>query len=172
MVGSRHFCQKDGENETMKYLSIMLLLVLVTVTDAPVASAQTVEFRGTLVLTSANPACREFGWEKGNTFTARFTPGGVGSNSFTGLSYFLPFFGENYEYNGDYRDLVGIFEDVFGTGVGRGGFTFTAQLRIDQVQPGNIKPDTEYVRMGGKIKNFNDIPGCNVNFRSAFNLRI
>ena len=156
----------------MKYLTIILLFALATITDASVASAQTVEFRGTLVLTSTNSACRDLGWEKGDTATARFTPGGVGSNSATGLSYYFPFFGENYEYNGDYRDLIGIFEDVFGTGVGRVGFTFTAQLKIDQVQPGNIKPDTEYVRMSGKIKNFDDISGCNVNFRSTFNLRI
>ena len=156
----------------MKCLCIILLFALVTITGASVASAQTVEFRGTLVLTSANSACRELGWEKGDTATARFTPGGVGSNSFTGLSYFFPFFGENYEYNGGYTDLIGIFEDVFGTGVGRGGFTFTAQLKIDEVQPENIKPSTQYVRMSGRIKNFDDISGCNVNFRSAFNLRI
>ena len=155
----------------MKNLAIVLLSCLFTIVGVSTASAQTVEFRGTVIITSLNQACIDEGWVLGDIATSRFRPGGVGGNSDTRLSYFFTYFAENYFYDGAYQDLIGVFTDVSGTGVDSRGFHFDAQLRITTVQPGTINADTKYVRMFGRIKDFDGWPGCNINFRGAFNNR-
>ena len=138
------------------------------------ASAQNVEFRGTFVITKLNQPCSDVGWFLGDLATLRFRPGGVGSNTVTGFSYFFPFFAEGYRYGGPYTDLTqGDFVNVSGAGVGStGNFTFASSLRFTSLKPGNLTANTNFVRIAGQFRDFDGTPGCNISFRGSLNRRV
>jgi len=157
----------------MKKLASIFLFSIFLIANASVASAQDVRFRGTFVIAKLNQACKDVGWILGDLAPSQFVPGEVGDNTFTGLSYFFTFFAEGYRHVGPYTDLTeGDFVDVFGAGAGRSGFTFNATLKLNSVKPGNITPNTNFVRMVGQIENFDGVSGCNITFRGSYNRRL
>jgi hypothetical protein len=166
----KHYGKEEG---IMKKLASVFLFSIFLMANASVASAQDVNFRGTFVITKLNQACKDVGWVRGDLAPSQFVPGGVGDNAFTGLSYFFTFFAEGYHYSGPYIDLTqGDSVVVFGAGVGPSAFSFNAGLKLNSVKPGNITPNTSFLRIVGQIENFNGTSGCNITFRGSYNRRL
>jgi hypothetical protein len=153
-----------------------LFIVLVAANGAD-AFAERIEFRGTLIIAQANKACTDQGWPVGMTARGRFYPADAEGNDedelFTGLSWYYDYYAENYGFEGRYTDLrQGSFIDVFGVGVGRGAFSFDAKMLLTYLSPATIRSNTNFVRMVGKIRGFDGIPGCNIKFRGSFTKRL
>jgi hypothetical protein len=133
------------------------------------AMAAKVEFRGALCLTSVNPTCLAEGWNTGCYSGSGYSPRNLGDNGpQTRLSLFSMFFAENYTLESG--NLVGdTFRTVAGTGVGRGGFTFTSQMKITSQSPAASKltETTPSVTIIGSINDFDGTPGCNIEFTAA-----
>ena len=126
------------------------------------ATAAQIEFRGVLCLTDTNAVCIAEGWNTGCFSTMRYSPRNEGDNGpRTRLSFFNTFFGENY--TSESVDLIGTtFVPVDGTNIGRGGGTFTAQMKITtQIpSPAKLTEASSFVSIIGQIHDFDGIPGC------------
>ena len=157
----------------MKKLIALGLFALIMMTQSTTASAQRVEFRGVVFFTSVTQPCiDEGGYNVRDYMASRFTPGGVGDNTFTGFSYFFIHFAESYRTTDNYTQLTkGNFVEVAATGVGRGAFDFGARMRFTSVKPAAIKANTNTLRLVGEIQDLDGIAGCNAKFRAAYNRR-
>jgi hypothetical protein len=134
--------------------------------STPVYSAN-VEFRGYVCLLTVTPACTVEGWSAGNCGAFRYRPPNLGDNGpQTRFSYFDGLFAENYTLQTG--SLIGtVFRTVQGTGVGSGGWTFTATMRFTSQTPAALAATSPTVTLQGNIRTFDGIAGCDVSLRAS-----
>lgn len=131
------------------------------------ASAQTIEFRGALCLTSVTAACSTQGWNVGDCVLLRYSPPTIGTNGpGTEVSLLGQSFGDNYSLASG--SLVGsTMRPVAGTHVGRTGYTFSIATMRFLTQSPTPSAAAPFVSLTGNINSFNDIASCNVGFRGS-----
>lgn len=159
----------EQREAAMKRITIATLMFAAFLATATTASAAIVEFRGVFVITALTSACEVFGWSVGSLAKSPYTPPNVGDNGpSTRLSIFFTIYAENYRLPSG--ALTSTFQNVDAGGLGRGLFTFDnqAKMRLTLSKPSTVTATTQYIRMKGQIKNFNDIPNCKVTFRAAY----
>ena len=156
----------------MKKLAALLLFPIIVMANTSHASAQTVEYGGAFQIIKLSNPCLQF-FSLNDLTSGRFYPGGVGDNQFTGISYFFDNrFGEGYNYEGPYTDLMSDkFTNVSAGGVWVRNYSFDAKLRLINVQPKVIKAGTPFVRVLGAIRNFDGVSGCSITFRATYTKR-
>lgn len=144
----------------------MLTITAALALMATAASAQIIEFRGAVCLTSVTAACSADGWSVGDCLLMRYSPPNIGTNGAgTEFSVLGQSFGANYGLAAG--SLVGAtFVPVQGTHVGRTGYTFNSTMRITGQSPPPSNTSTGVSLVGG-ITGFDATLGCTVNFRGS-----
>jgi len=137
---------------------------------ATAAGAQTVEFRGGGYLSVPhNAACKAGGWPGREYYVnIRYRPAGLGSNPPQDrLSFFFPHFAMNYQVTGS---LTKTFQPLSaGGGLGSGHYTYSTAVEIKKtsMKPRTVTVKSQSVVLSGRIKNLDDVTGCNGVFRGT-----
>jgi len=111
--------------------------------------------------------CGAGNWPDGHIamIGARYRPSGLPNNAnFSRLSFIFDVGAEHYRTErGRFRNS---FAPVVGVGVWSGGWQFQngPRLRVLQHQPRNLGTETDVVRLRVRVRGFNDISGCVVDF--------
>lgn len=148
-------------------LRLATLLATILIMALP-AQAARIEFRGTFHITSVTQACIDNGnAEVGEIYRLRFNPPDTGDNPpRTGVTLIGGYFVQNFTLQSG--SLIGtVFKAVDGSAIGRGLFTFPAQMRITDQIPDVIQLTTVSATIIGNIRGFDGEPTCQVGFRAT-----
>ncbi len=142
--------------------------VLLLASAAP-ALAQTVEWRGAVVLTAV-AGCGNV-YQVTNAFPIRYRPSGIGTNGTKSkFAVHTLFFAQSFVANGRFRNTLTAVS-AGALGAGWGAFATPAKFRMTSITPANHTASTASLAFVGEIQNFGDTAGCNVKFRASAALR-
>jgi len=150
----------------MTKLAAAFLAGAIASASPSLARADVVDFRGGGWISNFTEACVEVGWGPRTLYVnARYRPPRLGDN---GPNTRITFLTSHYatSYLLPEGNLTNRFKPVRGGGTGAGTFFFSQdpQMRITLQQPRNVRPRTPSVRLRGQIRDFDNTPGCRVNF--------
>jgi hypothetical protein len=132
------------------------------------ASAARVEFVGAMNILAITTACTTAQETAVNQiYHMRYNPPNLGVvDSRTSLSFHDQ--GGSQNYTLPTGSLIGTtFQTVAGTGIYRYAFTYSTTMRITSQVPSTLTTATNSVTLVGNINDFDDVAGCNVQFRAA-----
>ncbi|MEQ9260948.1 MAG: hypothetical protein RIG84_17820 [Roseovarius sp.] len=147
-----------------------LCAALLGVLLATGAQAQTVEFRGGGVLVSQSNICDQYNWGRAGEHTYanfRFRPAGVGDNSpDERLTVFFNYYAMSLGVSGKLNKVFKNAQSVYIGSIAYEAQT-TARVKVTSRQPATISGTTDWVRLVGEIRNFDDLQGCTMTFEAS-----
>jgi hypothetical protein len=148
-------------------VSVVVLAGITLAGATAVASAQTVEFRGSATVTATSTACEEAGWIVGEKTDAnmRFRPPNVGDNGKdTRLAIYYPFYAMSFVLE---KGRLGTgFKPVVAGATGSATWVFEAkaEARVTSLSPATITTKTKQVTIKGELRGVDEIADCVLSF--------
>ncbi|MCC0077989.1 MAG: hypothetical protein H6898_15645 [Rhodobacter sp.] len=151
-----------------KYVKTSALALPLVFSLAGTGHAQSVEWRGFVVLDGSGSNCEQYGWGGINTGQARFRPSDLGSNgSETRLSMFLGTFAIIFSREGRFdrrwRPVASTVVSSYTRAID------TIQVRVTSQTPRDaaLTADTPQIYLVGQIQNMEGAAGCNPTFTAT-----
>ena len=151
----------------MKRLAISVLAMFGSMTSAYALT----DYEGSVCVTSLTNACLQEGWTVDSCFTSRYTPRDVGDNGTrTQLSLFSRTFAIGFAmFNVNPVSNKPIA--ITAAKIARGGYTFDMGFRLISQSPATPTTSTKEITLVGSFTNWDETPGCTLNFRGAYTRR-
>jgi hypothetical protein len=147
-----------------------VIAVLATLGSTASAYALT-EYDGGVCVTSVTNQCVEQGWFVDTCFASRYTPRGLSNNGrVTQFSLFSRTFAVGFDVF-DVNPISNKPISITTSKVARGGYTFNMGFRLTSQSPAAPTTSTKEITLVGSFTNWDEIPGCTLNFRGAYTRR-